>query len=145
MNRSLAPLFALSASLVLLACDRGSEREGIREPEPESLEVRLGAVGTSGMTGEARLTPREDKLAVNVVLEGALQDERYVAQLHRGRCGNELGVVAPIGEATVTGGRNRITGSIDRASLAPGESRFVQVLRGEDGTAVACGNVEAAP
>ena len=155
----------LTATFVLMGCARPSDEEagemvdetGIEETgitgdvEPEPLQADLTPVNESGVTGTASLTSRDGQLVVDLTLDGATEGERYVAHVHKGECGNDLGMAAAIGELTVTEGRNRITGSVDGASLDPAQSHFVQAHRGADDKPVACGNlppiggVEVAP
>ena len=150
----------LTATFVLVGCARPSDEEagemveetGITgDVEPEPLQADLSSVNESGVTGVASLTNRDGQLVVDLTLDGATEGERYVAHVHNGECGNDLGMAAAIGELTVTEGRSRITGSVDEASLDPAQNHFVQAHRGADDKPVACGNlppigiVETAP
>ena len=150
----------LTAGFVLVGCARESDEQtgdmieetGITgEVEPQPLEADLSPVNESGITGTATVTRRDNQLAIDLALDGATEGERYVAHVHNGECGNDLGMAAAIGELTVTEGRNRIIGSVDVASLGAGQNHFVQAHRGADDKPVACGNlpptagVEVAP
>src|SRR5688572_6049055 len=104
-HHKLLLILGLAAGLTFLGCAREEEEqvgeltetaeEGIRAPEPRAIETDLDAVGESGITGQALLTPRDDQIAVELTLDGAAIDERYVAHIHRGECGNDLGMVTP--------------------------------------------------
>ena len=145
--RAILPRLGLAAMLAL-ACQEEVQETGDMAQAPGSatgleartLEVDLEAVNESAVSGTARIGHKDDQILIDLTLEGATPGERYVAYVSRGECQNDLGQVSPIGELTVTEGHDKITGSIDRASLEPTQNYFAQVSTG-DNVLVSCGNL----
>lgn len=104
------------------------------------MHVGLNAVGGSGASGMAMTTPENDRVAIEVSVSGAPASESLAAHLHRGRCGNDQGVAAPLDPVnTAEGGGGTATTRIDAAMLRTGE-HFVQV-HGPGGAPILCGDL----
>jgi hypothetical protein len=155
IHRKLFLPLACALAVGLVACAEEREeademieaiQQEIEEPEvgPPGgpVEASLDPVGESGIGGEARLTALDGRIDVELTLDGASEGERYVAHLHQGECGNDLGMVSTIGEATPGAGVGSLRGTIDASSLNAHDSYFVQAHRAADNTAVACANVD---
>ena len=147
MYRGLLPRLGLAAALALACQEEPREdAEMAQAPgsatglEARSVDVDLEAVNESGVSGTARIGHKDDQILIDLTLEGATPGERYVGYVHRGECGNDLGQISPFGELTVNEGHDKITGSIDRASLERTQNYFAQVTTG-DNVLVACGNL----
>jgi hypothetical protein len=145
--RAFLPSLGLAAILAL-ACQEEPQEAGDMAQAPgtatgleaRSVEVDLEAINESGVSGTARIGNKDDQILIDLTLEGASPGERYVAYVHRGECQNDLGLISPVGELTVSEGHEKITGSIDKASLEPTQNYFAQVTTG-DNVLIACGNL----
>jgi hypothetical protein len=99
--------------------------------------VALNAVGGSTASGMAMMTGTELSLSVT----GAPASAALQAHVHRGRCGNDQGVAAPLSPITAgADGSGSSTTTLDSAAVS-GE-KFVQV-HGAGGTPILCGDLPA--
>ena len=143
----LIPL-GLAAAMTFVSCAEEQDQTGelveevapVEQTEIEPLQVDLDAVNESGITGNARLAPSNGQTEVELALSGAAEGARYTAHIHRGDCGNDLGVVADLGAITVSTDEAQLTTTIDESLLDPVDHYFVQV-HGADEAPVACANL----
>lgn len=139
-------VLGLTAFLVLTACQRQQEEAGEMTEEfgdlllDEERTASLDEVNNSGISGEVRVREVGDQTEIDLTIDGVLEGHTYVAHLHRGECGNDLGVVADIGEFTATAGENQISTTIDSATLEADRSHFVQAHQA-DQAPIACANL----
>lgn len=162
MSRSTRILTALvlTGAFVLGACQEGTDEGELSEPitdetgmpdvpdldEPgmdESLPVEVGLESTaeSGITGTATVIPAVDGVDIALDLEGLTAGQTYASHIHRGSCGEDGGVVAPLENIVAEGETARITTTVGESMLDPSaESLFIQV-HAPDGAPVACGDL----
>ena len=148
MHRKLLIPFGLAAAMTFMSCAEEEEQTGelvedvapVEQAEIEPLQVDLEAVNESGITGNARLTSSDGQTQVELEISGAAEGARYTAHIHRGDCGNDLGVVADLGAITVSPDEAQLTTTIDGSLLDPVDHHFVQV-HGADEAPVACANL----
>lgn len=148
MHRKLLIPLGLAAAMTFVGCAEEQDQTGelveevapVEQAEIEPLQVDLEAVNESGITGTARLTSRDGQTEVELALSGAAEGARYTAHIHRGDCGNDLGVVADLGEITASADEVQLTTTIGGSLLNPPDHYFVQV-HGANDAPVACANL----
>jgi hypothetical protein len=148
MHRKLLIPLGLAAVMTFVGCADEQNQTGelveevapVEQAEIETLEVDLEAVNESGITGNARLTPSDGQTQVELTLSGAAEGAQYTAHIHRGDCGNDVGVVADLGAITASTDEAQLTTTIDESLLDPVDHYFVQV-HGADEAPVACANL----
>lgn len=111
------------------------------EPLPEET-VQLEEVGGSGVSGEAVAMHSEDTVVIVVDLEGLPAEGEYQAHIHSGTCAEGGGVAEPLNPVMgLEDGTGSSTTMFEPDQIPTDEPHFVQV-HGDDGSPIACGDME---
>ena len=105
----------------------------------------LQPMGGSSVGGNAILTPggNSNQTTANISVSGGTSGGVYPWRIHRGSCGNDMGVVGAAdlfpSLAAGTDGTARLMTTLPVAT--PGSGNFFVALQGSAGQPIACGNL----
>ena len=104
--------------------------------------VPMAAVGESGVSGEAILTPAGAATEVSVTLNGLEPGSTHPGHIHQGSCASPGSVVVPLSEITADASGS---GTMTTSAAVPTDSvtsggHIVQ-YHGDGGAPIACGDV----
>jgi hypothetical protein len=150
-------ILSLLFIVLLSACagDRGSNAsagdfsdapalEGAPSPMDTMLHVTiaLAPVGASGILGEAMAMHSEDAVVVILEMQGLREGISHPAHIHAGSCAGGGPIAVALNPVTgLADGTGSSTTALDAVEISPASPYFIQV-RAEDGTPVACGDME---
>lgn len=150
-------LLALPLALGACEADDGAEEPGLEEagtdipaaPAPAVTEtaempttVTLAAVGESGVSGEAILTPSAGQTEVTVTLTGLEPSSTHPGHIHLGSCAAPGAVVVPLSEITADStGSGTMTATAAIATDSATAGNHIVQYHGEGGTPIACGEI----
>lgn len=123
MNR--IPPCILIALFLVFATGCGSSPQdshggGHIESIKSGFRVVLGEAHGSGLRGEARVIPRDDRLRIELSLEDLEPRTRYNAHLHRGTCHEGAGGGISLNSVTAgPGGRGQSVSEVSFQELNP--------------------------
>ena len=108
--------------------------------QPEVLSIMLGEQNSSGQTGWATLTAKDDQIVVVLtLLPGTFESE--LVHIHSGACGNDtLGGVVH-GLTKIAGGASVTTVGATLASVRTGDFAINSHQLGNPGVYTTCGNI----
>ena len=140
------PILAILIGLAAAACEPdpqpGSGDAPAEEPAAEDATVPILSINRSGVTGTARIEREDDETEIRVELAGLEMGQRYVVDLHDGRCAADGALLVPVGEAVGSQqGVGRVDREIPAEQLDPTTTVFVQIT-GPDGQVVACADLD---
>jgi len=117
-----------------------TKAEGEEAATSETVTVELGVVNNSGVSGEATLTPVDNKTKVVIKLTGAPEGIAQPTHIHQGTCEN-LGVPQyPLEGAK--NGESETTVDVKLSDLTTGDFAInVHKSEKEISTYVACGEI----
>ena len=117
-----------------------TQAEEEKTAAPGSVTVELKAVGDSGVSGEATLTPVDNKTKVAITLTGAPEGVAQPAHIHQGTC-EELGAPKyPL--SAVENGKSETTIDAKVSDLTTGDLAInVHKSKEEIAAYVACGEI----
>lgn len=104
--------------------------------------VTLAAVGGSGVTGEATLTPSGNQTEVMVRLMGLEPNSTHPGHIHQGTCAAPGSVVAPLQDITADAtGAGTMTTTVPVAADSVTMGQHIVAYHGEGGAPIVCGEV----
>jgi hypothetical protein len=104
--------------------------------------VTLAAVGESGVTGEATLTPSGDQTEVMVRLMGLEPNSTHPGHIHQGTCAAPGAVVAPLQDITADAtGAGTMTTTVPVAADSVTAGQHIVAYHGDGGAPVVCGEI----
>ncbi len=112
--------------------------------QPGPADASLSDMNRSGVSGEAQLIRGEGGIDVELRLEGAEPESKYIARIYQGQCGDGGPEVLSLGHIGVTETEALLTERIDPALLDPARDYYVEV-RTPDHRPVACANLDLTP
>lgn len=118
--------------------------EGAPSPMDTMLHatIVLAEVGESGISGEAMAMHSDDAVVVILEMQGLTEDINHPAHIHAGRCEEGGPVVVALHPVLgLEDGTGTSTTSLDAWEVSQTAEYFIQV-HAEDGTPVACGDME---
>lgn len=153
---------AVTGAFVLGACAQEGEEAGelaVTEEERETTalekertekertksapiaEVTLEPRNESGVTGIAKVKPKNGGHELVVKLDGVGTDQTYMAHVHTGTCESDAGVALALSDFEARDGDQKSVTILETGNIEPTGDHFVQVHR-LDGTPVACSNID---
>jgi hypothetical protein len=107
---------------------------------PGTVTVELKAVGDSGVSGQATLTPADDKTTVSITLTGAPEGVAQPAHIHQGTCADLGAPKYPL--QAIENGKSETTIDAKISDLTTGDLAInVHKSKEEIATYVACGEI----
>lgn len=104
--------------------------------------VMMAALGESGVSGEASVTPSGAQTEVMVRLTGLEPNSTHPGHIHQGTCAAVGAVVAPLQDITADAtGAGTMTTTVPLASDSVTAGGHLVAYHGDGGTPIVCGEV----
>jgi hypothetical protein len=104
--------------------------------------VAMAAVGESGVTGEATLTPSGAQTEVMVRLMGLEPNSTHPGHIHQGTCAAPGAVVAPLQDITADAtGAGTMTTTVPVSADSVTMGQHIVAYHGDGGAPVVCGEI----
>ena len=111
----------------------------------DTVDVTLAAVGASGVSGSATLTPTDAGFDVEVTVDGGLEEGSHLSHIHSGTCASPGAPETNLTnvEANASGAGTASTSIAAQLSSAQDGAHYVAV-HDLAGTVVTCGDIPTA-